>query len=431
MKKTIVLSITAIILFGAGFVVGDIVHLSGRGGSNNTVLAGTSLSDNGAMRILTGKKGSVSKSDEVSFDLFWNVWDKVKTKHVDQSAKDVDMFYGAISGMVATLDDPYSIFFPPKPAGEFIESVSGKFEGIGAEIGIRDGRLMVIAPLPESPAERAGVKSGDLIMAVDGKDTNGMTVEGAISIIRGDKGTTVVLTVRHKGEEVNVDIPIIRDKIQVPSIYKQDKDGDIVYVRISQFNQETVTEFDKIVREVITSDKKGFILDLRSNPGGYLESAVRIASEWVGSGVIVSEKLIGGTTKEHVTNGANRMHGIPTVVLVDGGSASASEIVAGALQDYDMATIVGEKTFGKGSVQDFEVFEDGSALKVTIAKWLTPLEREIDGKGIEPDVVLDVIVGPRSGEVDDKTASSTEQTEIVDFAIEKAMEILNGGESVR
>jgi len=412
---------SALTLFGLGVVVGNVVQFDFTSVRSQAVAEGNSHTA-GIFRSVTGI-GTASRSADVSFDLFWDVWEKVKTKHVDQVADEVDMYYGAIAGMVATLEDPYSIFFPPEPAGEFIESISGNFEGIGAEIGVREDQLTIIAPLPESPAERAGIRSGDQIFAVDGRDTVGMTVEEAVSIIRGDKGTTVILSVKHKSESDLVDISIVRDRIQVPSIYLEEKEGNIAYVRISQFNQETAHEFEAIAQEILATGKEGVILDLRSNPGGYLEAAIDIASEWIEDDVVVSERLIGGARKEHVSRGSHRLQGVPTVVLIDAGSASGSEIVAGALQDYGLATLVGETSFGKGSVQDFEVFPDGSALKITIAKWLTPKDREIDDVGITPDVALDILIGLRDPE--------DEEGKLVDFALEKALEILNVSADVK
>ncbi len=419
-KRKFIVGMLTFLVFVSGIVIGNSVNFHPLFTKINLVSAQDESIINEKYLLIKNLK-SPSRSNEVSFDLFWKVWDKVKTKHFDQSIKDEDLFYGAMEGMVASLNDPYTVFFPPKLASEFVESISGKFEGIGAEIGLRDDILTVIAPLPESPAEKSGVKSGDKIIAIDGTNTTGMTVEKAVSLIRGLKDTTVVLNIIHKDTSSAIDISIIRDKIQVPSIYKQNEEDDIVYVRIAQFNQDTTREFDEIVSGILNSNTKGIILDLRNNPGGFLESAIDVAGEWVDSGLIVTEKLVDGSMKPHYTRGKHRLKGIPTVVLIDGGSASGSEIVAGALQDFSLATLVGEKSFGKGSVQDFEVFDDGSALKITIAKWYTPLDREIDKNGILPDVKIEKMFAPMPN---DDGSEPLPDAEIVDFGKKKALEIL-------
>lgn len=376
------------------------------------------LNDDGSVEIrklidLYGK----TRSPEVSFGQFWDVWDKVKEHHVDQPVDEVAMFYGAIEGMVAGLDDPYSIYMPPAEADEFAKDLAGEFEGIGAEIGIRDDQLTIIAPLPGSPAEQAGLRPGDTVYAIDGEDAARLTIEEAVIRIRGKKGTTVVLSVSHDGFSEIEDVEIIRDTITISTVYHEMRDNNIAYLRISYFNQDTWSDFDRAVKEILLQSPTAIILDLRSNPGGFLETSVDIASEWVEEGIIVTEGNKDDVRKDFTSRGSHRLHGIPTVVLVDGGSASGSEIVAGALQDHGAATLVGIQTFGKGSVQEFEVLTDGSALKLTVAKWYTPEGREIDKEGIAPDVIVEEMFT----EVQNEDGS----TSFRDVGLEKALEILN------
>ncbi|MEK7211180.1 MAG: S41 family peptidase [Patescibacteria group bacterium] len=326
-------------------------------------------------------------SKDVDFDLFWRVWNMAKAKYVNQPINEVGMFYGAIAGMVASLGDPYSVFFEPQTAKEFSAELAGTLEGIGAELGVKNNQITIITPLADSPAEAAGIKAGDKILAIDGVDTTGMSVDYAVKLIRGPAGTKVNLTIGRDGLAKAEEITITRAKIVIKSVqWRMLEKENIAYLRISQFSDVTVAEFDRAVKKIVAQQPKGLVVDLRGNPGGYLDASVQIAGDWVKDGVIVYEQFTNDIREEYRTRGAARLLNIPTVVLVNNGSASASEILAGALQDYGLAKLVGEKTFGKGSVQDYETFKDGSALKITIAEWLTPKERNINKEGIVPDV---------------------------------------------
>jgi carboxyl-terminal processing protease len=333
----------------------------------------------------------VKLSKDVDFKLFWQVWDKLKEKYVDKSKiNDKQLFYGAIRGMVASVGDPYTVFMDPKISTEFSQDLAGTFEGIGAEVGIKNNTLTIIAPLPDMPAEKAGLRSGDKIISIDKTSTANLTVDEAVNKIRGPKGTEVTLSIFREGFEKPKDYVIKRDKIIVKSVRTTFRPDKVFVIEITNFNDDTLNLFNDAVNEALKDNPKGIILDLRNDPGGYLETAIEVASEWVDNGVIVSEAFTDQKKNDYLSRGRARLKDVRTVVLVNQGSASASEIVAGALQDHGKATIIGKQTFGKGSVQTLEDFSDGSSLKVTVAKWLTPKGNNITEKGITPDIAVDL-----------------------------------------
>jgi carboxyl-terminal processing protease len=329
--------------------------------------------------------------EDVDFSDFWRTWQTVKDRHVSEPQSDLNLFYGALEGLVGSLGDPYSVFFDPEFAQRFNDELSGTFEGIGAEIGIKQNLLTIIAPLPGTPASRAGLRPRDRILAVDGEDTSNMSLDYAVSKIRGEKGSTVMLLIGRNGWSEAEEVPIIRDTIFVQSVQwetVEHKGKKIGIITISHFNEDTEASFSQGVREMLLEDPEGIILDLRSNPGGFLDTAVKVAGEWISHDVVLREKFGDNNIKDYVSDGQSRLSGSKTLVLVNGGSASASEIVAGALQDYGKATIVGDQTYGKGSVQDYTEYNDGSALKLTVALWYTPKDRSIDKDGITPDIFV-------------------------------------------
>lgn len=334
---------------------------------------------------------------DIDFDIYWDVWTRVMDSYVDKPVSQTKMLYGSLAGMVASVGDPYTMFFDPEIAYKFQQELEGNFEGIGAEIGIKNNRLTVIAPLPDTPAEKAGLRPGDKIYYIGDVDTSNLSADEAVTLIRGPKGTTVVLKVwrENNGDDL-IDIPIVRDEINVISVtwekIKDEETGNnIAYIKIRHFDENVDTVLDEITPEVLASSPDAIILDLRSNPGGYLDRSVNVASKWIDKGdAVVKEKDSAGDITEYDSSGRSSFNGIKTVVLINGGSASASEIVAGALQDYGLATLIGETSFGKGSVQDYQELEDGSALKVTVARWLTPKDRFIDKEGIAPDIEVEL-----------------------------------------
>ncbi|MFH2018551.1 MAG: S41 family peptidase, partial [bacterium] len=366
-----------IIAFGFGYFTSQVVHAQKLAGAESP-----SININRVVNI----DREYDPIDSVDFNEFWKVWDSVKTKYVTSSVNDADLFYGAIQGMVMALGDPYSIYMPPKMAEQFTKDLSGELEGIGAEIGIKNQVLQVVTPMPESPAEKAGLRPGDKILAINEESTFGMDIVTAVSKIRGKGGTKVTLTIGRDDWGESKDITITRAKIIIPSVLYSLRADKIAVLRVMQFNDDTMPLLNKYVKKIQSEMAQAIILDLRNNPGGYLTSAIDMASLWVDNGVVVSEKGRDGASRDHETAGTHPLANTKTVVLVNKGSASASEIVAGALQDHKKATVVGETTFGKGSVQDFEVFPDGSGLKLTVAEWYTPGGRNINKDGIAPDL---------------------------------------------
>ncbi|MBN2854534.1 S41 family peptidase [Patescibacteria group bacterium] len=346
-----------------------------------------------SFRSIAYSEGEVVEDEEkLDFNLYWEVWDNVKTNYVDKNKiEDKDLFYGSLRGIAESTEDPYTVFMDPVETKEFTDDLAGTFEGIGAEIGLRNDITTVIAPLDDTPAQKAGLRSGDKIYAVDDAPTIGLSITEVVRKIRGEKGTVVKLTII-RGDDKPFDVEITRGVIVVKSV-KTEMRADGVYVlRISNFNDDTELLFKQAVDDILVKKPKGIILDLRNNPGGYLDTAINVASEWIEEGPIVAEQLNNNRRNEYPARGLARLKDFKTVVLVNGGSASASEILAGALRDYEKATLVGETTFGKGSVQALKPLSDGSILKITISKWLTPAGDFINEKGIDPNIEVELSV---------------------------------------
>ncbi len=373
-----------IIALGASFASGYFLGERSLGSRSNP-------DDVSAGKVLNQQKPLPSYlSRDVDFELLWDVWSRVKKEYIEKNTPDTKLFYGALSGVVASLNDPYSVFFDPETSKKFDETLSGSFDGIGAEIGMKKNQLVIVAPLPLSPAEKAGLRAGDKIIAIDKKDTAGMTIDAAVNLIRGKKGTSVTLTVFRDGDTREHDTMIIRDTIKIASVVPIFRDDGIAVVKIAHFNQDTESAFKDAVKQILAKRSKGLVIDLRNNPGGYLDTAVQVAGEWVDGKTVVIEKYNNEKQETYTARIRAKLADMPTVVLVNEGSASASEIVAGALQDYGKATLVGKKTFGKGSVQDLQHLKDGSSIKLTIAKWLTPKGRSINDEGITPDIEVSI-----------------------------------------
>lgn len=329
-----------------------------------------------------------SGSRDVDFALFWKVWDILREKYVDRSELDPEqLVYGAIDGMLSASGDEYTTFFDPEEQKAFDEEISGKFEGIGAEMGVRDGVLTVIAPLEGAPAETAGLRPNDKVLKIDGESSANLSLDESVDRIRGPKGTEVRLTVYHEGEEESREVVVVRGLITVKSLRLTFEDPDIAVLRISRFGEETESEYREAASEMIARGAKGMVIDLRSDPGGLLDAAISIASTMLPKGdTVVIEENAAGERRGIEAFGGDRFSDIPTVVLIDEGSASASEILAGALRENrDNVKLVGRKSFGKGSVQELVPSSTDTSVKVTVARWLTPDGNQIHKVGITPD----------------------------------------------
>jgi len=355
---------------------------------------------------------------KIDFSLFWDVWDKTEEKFLEKEKIDSQkMFYGAIQGMVASLEDPYTVFLPPKENKKTKEDLNGSFEGVGIRLGFDDQRrLMVIAPLKGMPAEAAGVKAGDLILHIKDENkgidegTNGISLPEAVEKIRGPKGTKITLTLVHENSTEPFQANIERGEIIVPSVKVDFLEEEVAHLQLMRFGDLTAKQWDQSVAEIQqrSGEIKGVVLDLRGNPGGYLKGSVNLASEFLSKGVIVKQEDYNGRVETYSVNRRGRLLEIPLVVLIDKGSASASEILAGALQDHQRAELVGVKSFGKGTIQESEELGRGAALHITTAKWLTPEGRWVNKEGLEPDVIIE----------------DNQETEDIDEQLEKAVEVL-------
>ena len=366
----------------------------------------------------------------VDFKLFWDTWNLVSRSYWNKKAIDPSkMFYGAIQGMVAAIGDPYTVFLPPQQQKNSKEDLGGSFNGVGIELGfneakppaggIKDKRLVVIAPLDGTPAKVAGIKPLDMIIKIDGQDATNMNLLDAVNLIRGPKGTGVTLTIFREGETNTRDIKLIRDTIIVKSVqldFKNTKSGKkIAVIRLTRFGERTQDEWNDAVSQVLAAGPAGVLLDVRNNPGGFLEGAVFVLSEFLDGGDVVLQENSQGQRSSYKVDRVGKLLKLPLAVLINKGSASASEIVAGALQDRKRATLVGEQSFGKGTIQNAEDLASGTGIHITVARWLTPLGRWVnDTNGLDPDVKVEI---PKS--VDNQPGDAT-----ADMQQEKALEIL-------
>lgn len=367
-----------------------------------------------------------SNAKNIDFSMFWKVWDTIEKKYVDKKKVDPKkMYYGAIKGLVASVEDPYTFFLTPTENQQSKDGLEGKFEGIGAQLGMKDNRIVVIAPLKNSPAINAGIQAGDFITKVDTVDIGGMPLTQVVSKIRGNKGTKVSLTLDRSGKEVVVSV--VRDTIKVESVEtKLDETlstctnncEKVAYLKLNQFGDTTVDEWEQSVATIKEQWNagaiKGLVLDMRDNPGGYLESSVYLAGEFLEMNkLVVKQESVSYENKDYYVTRRGQLIDIPMTVLINGGSASAAEILSGALRDYKRAKLVGEKSFGKGSVQEAIDLGDGMGLHVTVAKWVLPKGDWINGKGIKPEY-----------EVKNVVPEGNTMSREMDAQLDKAVELL-------
>ena len=328
---------------------------------------------------------------EELFKPFWQVWQLVHAEYVKQPLDDTALMRGAIRGMLESLGDEHTAYMEPVQYKDLTSELNGSYEGIGAWVDSRGDFLTIISPMPGSPAEKGGLKAGDQIVGIDGKDMKGTDPELVRQKVLGPKGSVVTLTILRKDVENPFDVKITRERISVPSVESKMLDGDIAYVRLFTFGDKTGDDLHKELEKLMENNPKGLILDLRNNGGGYLKTAIQIASEFIGDGVVMYEQYGSGKRQTFYADPGGLATKVPMVVLVNEGSASASEIVAGAIQDRGRGKLVGVKSFGKGSVQNIEPLSDNQgAVRITIALWLTPKERQIHQIGLTPDVVVEL-----------------------------------------
>lgn len=333
---------------------------------------------------------------DIDFKLFWDTWDLVSSKYVDKKAIDPQkMYYGAIQGMVAAIGDPYTVFLPPESQKNTKEELGGSFEGVGIQLGFnKEKRLVVIAPLKDTPADKAGVQAGDLIVKINDKDTTNMPLPDAVNLIRGEKGTEVKLQTFREGDDKTKDISLKRDTIIVKSVEFETKETPggkkIAYIKLTRFGERTFSEWAQAVSDTLASGAQGIVLDVRNNPGGFLDGAVFIGSEFLDTGKdVVLQENSQGQRRPYQVNREGKLLKLPMVVLINKGSASASEIVAGAIQDYKRGKLTGEQSFGKGTIQESEDLPGDTGIHITTAKWLTPNGRWIHNIGLTPDTKVE------------------------------------------
>ena len=381
-------------LFGAGFMLGHVTAVDGSS-------APLPLLGGGSAPAAEPGQGGTPAELSGKFAPFWEAWALVHQEYVDQPVDDQKLAYGAIKGMLEALGDRHTGYSTPEESDILFSDASGELEGIGAEVAAKGDYVEIVSPMPGSPAEKAGILPGDLIVGVDGEDTTGQDLFTVITQVRGPAGTTVRLKIIREGETAPLEFEIVRAKITIPSVESKMLDGQIGYVKINSFGDKTMNELKTQLKALMDESPKGLVLDLRGNPGGYRDVAIEVASQFIGDGAIMIQRYGGGQQEVFSAIKDGLATDVPLMVLVNRGSASASEIVAGAIQDHQRGTILGEQSYGKGTVQDWRpLSNDQGSVRITIARWLTPDERSIDKVGITPDVEVKLTKEDRAARLD-------------------------------
>lgn len=335
----------------------------------------------------------IGQPEQVDFSLFWDAWRIIQEQHIGRENLDYEkMLHGAIQGMVESLEDPHTRFLTPQDSEIFLQDMEGFFEGVGMEIGIREEKLQVIAPLENTPAQKAGLRAGDKIIKIDNQSTSGITIEQAVMLIRGEKGTEVVLTISREEWLTPQNITVTRARIEIPSLSWEIKENNIAHIKLHHFSATADLDFQKIALEILNSPAEKIILDLRNNPGGYLNVAKKITGWFLQRGQIIAIECFSeeGKQTEHRARGNEKLLTYPIVILINQGSASGSEILASALRDNRGIKIIGQTSFGKGAIQQLRKMKQGAHLKVTVANWLTPKGKLIAEKGLTPDIEIEM-----------------------------------------
>ena len=401
--------------FAGGFVTGQIAQMAGLPslpGFEAPVVAS-------APTASPEQQNATPSEVQTLFAPFWEAWNIIHENYVDQPVDDLALMRGAINGMMQALGDKHSTYMDPSTYEQANSSLQGEYEGIGAYVDTTTKYLTITSPMPGSPAERAGLEPGDQVVAIDGEDMTDTIAEVARNKILGPAGTTVHLTILREGAEGLLEFDVVREKITIKSATGKMLENNIAYVQITTFGSKTTSELLETLTDLMAQNPKGIILDLRNNGGGYLQTSVEVISQFVGDGVALYEQYGDGkrTTYDVLPGGLATDTNIPMVVLINEGSASASEIVAGALQDYGRAKLVGVVSYGKGSVQNWiPLSNDNGAVRITIAKWLTPKEHTIHEIGLTPDVFVEMTAEDYKAKLDPQ----------LDAAIETLLAMING-----
>ena len=400
--------------FSGGFLVGHFVPFQS-GGQPILGSAPESLPT-----VSPQQQSATPDGVQTLFKPFWEAWNIVHDDYVDQPVDDVALMQGAIRGMMDALGDKHSSYMDPQTYQDANNGLAGEYEGIGAWVDTTSDYLTIISPIPDSPADKAGIKPGDKIIAIDGEDMTGIDAELARQKVLGPAGSTVVLTVARAGASDPLEFSITREKIVVKSASGKMLDNGIGYIQITTFGDNTTSELRAALKDLLAQNPKGLVIDLRNNGGGYLQTAVEVASEFIPKGAVLYEQYGDGTRNTYDVIPGGQATEIPLVVLINEGTASASEIVSGAIQDYGRGKLVGMTSYGKGSVQNWVPLSDNEgAVRVTIAKWLTPKERSISNVGLTPDVTVEITDADLQAGLDPQ----------LDKAVQVLLDEVNGGAS--